>query len=553
MDNVEPSLVPQWLKGNTFSSNGANSAKGEKQDPIVKPKSTVPEREPVRQERTKRVDVNLNRPTTSDRNNTDRQWKGNQYLGVSGPKPAPRGQASDKATSEDWAVHESSQGDRARPAYSRFPEHRGNGYKGQEAGREIRFKGDASLIRDSEGKPTEVKDHPLRTYQGPQVSFDREFPSLKDAKDGPFYANSIAPYKQNYLSARGSASWSSKLADVPPAVEAGPSQDTAPSVQSQSSQPTPSLQTSWNTVAANVTNSGKGGDLGNGTQFQGPGGAVDKQRLEQLVAKQTKQLIPVVANLASRSKSGKHAPGQKGDAKASGKSGLRVDDAGAPSAALPRRNSAPPEKGASNLKPVAPAPVAPPASMLVIPTAAFNSAVTTGIAPPKGQPVVEEKTKVLGKNRNSFFESLRRKSSTLEHPDDQCPEGMERQLELSMYPVGQSDCLYPDQCAADAFSNNEQLNLLPEPEQAGSEDGKFQVPPEEEAFLKSLGWTAVEDEEDGGLTEEEIAAFKAASQYRSKLGTSKSVSIAAVAMNLNTESLAASYGSEITSSDSDSD
>ncbi|WIA15072.1 hypothetical protein OEZ85_001770 [Tetradesmus obliquus] len=44
----------------------------------------------------------------------------------------------------------------------------------------------------------------------------------------------------------------------------------------------------------------------------------------------------------------------------------------------------------------------------------------------------------------------------------------------------------------------------------------WDVPAEEEAFLRSLGWTSVEsdDEEEWGLTEEEIAAFQAAAAAR---------------------------------------
>jgi hypothetical protein len=44
----------------------------------------------------------------------------------------------------------------------------------------------------------------------------------------------------------------------------------------------------------------------------------------------------------------------------------------------------------------------------------------------------------------------------------------------------------------------------------------WDVPAEEEAFLRSLGWTSVEldDEEEWGLTEEEIAAFQASAAAR---------------------------------------
>jgi len=43
---------------------------------------------------------------------------------------------------------------------------------------------------------------------------------------------------------------------------------------------------------------------------------------------------------------------------------------------------------------------------------------------------------------------------------------------------------------------------------------KFQVSAEEEAFLRSLGWTDADDDTDDVLTEEEIAAFKATAQAR---------------------------------------
>jgi hypothetical protein len=44
----------------------------------------------------------------------------------------------------------------------------------------------------------------------------------------------------------------------------------------------------------------------------------------------------------------------------------------------------------------------------------------------------------------------------------------------------------------------------------------WEVPAEEEAFLRSLGWTSVESDDEGewGLTDEEIAAFQAAAATR---------------------------------------
>ncbi|KAL6757752.1 hypothetical protein V8C86DRAFT_2615108 [Haematococcus lacustris] len=61
----------------------------------------------------------------------------------------------------------------------------------------------------------------------------------------------------------------------------------------------------------------------------------------------------------------------------------------------------------------------------------------------------------------------------------------------------------------------------PQPAPAAS---LFAAPAEEEAFLRSLGWTDGEDEGDDALTEEEIAAFRAQQQQQGQLQQQVSVS-----------------------------
>ncbi|GIL80595.1 hypothetical protein Vretimale_15916 [Volvox reticuliferus] len=100
----------------------------------------------------------------------------------------------------------------------------------------------------------------------------------------------------------------------------------------------------------------------------------------------------------------------------------------------------------------------------------------------------------------------------------------------------------------------------------------LQVPEEEEAFLRSLGWTAFDEEdgdgEDMGLTEEEIAAFRAQQQRQAAAAAAATVSTGSLAVTSAAPTavpsvaagrrskpliVAASYGSEPVSSSTDSD
>ncbi|KAK9816970.1 hypothetical protein WJX72_007623 [[Myrmecia] bisecta] len=91
-------------------------------------------------------------------------------------------------------------------------------------------------------------------------------------------------------------------------------------------------------------------------------------------------------------------------------------------------------------------------------------------------------------------------------------------------------------------------------------DPRLKVTEEEEAFLRSLGWTGDDDDAEGGLTEEEIAAFNAkAAALQARTACPRfppAVAVPAQAPVANGQlhpAVVGSYGSFVSSSDSDSD
>lgn len=391
-----------------------------------------------------------------------------------------------------------------------------------------------------------------------QPSFDREFPSLARQT----YVPREAPTKQkDFLSARTSAQWNSRLADAPaaspdpaPRTASGalspfrstPAAPPAPLSSPSSSSSTPATSPPSTTHAEEADGSAHQPRMSDTLQqTQASATAVDRTRLEQLAVKQSHKLIPVLASKAK-------APGSKPQAATAAavlsKPALlqRSTSLGhaATTTAAAARSAADLAKGGAAA-----------AATATSATAPSNGLLTLKLAAPSGD---------RAKSRSNFFESLRRRapssdqsqqqddagdmsaavsdliglhlvslSTVDQQPDDQqhdqsaqpaAAAGVEADSSsadspapaaIAVQPAAEADA--PAAVLAPADDDDDDAD------DAGQDSAALLGPSaEEEAFLRSLGWTeASDDEEDCGLTEEEIAAFKAAAELRAKLPSCK--------------------------------
>jgi hypothetical protein len=227
----------------------------------------------------------------------------------------------------------------------------------------------------------------------------------------------------------------------------------------------------------------------------------DRSRLEQLAVKQSQKLIPMVA---------------LGKGKAPGAGAASANKPPAPSGPVPLGKPQPLQRATSQGPPSSAQPAAAPAA-----AAPSSGLLTLRLAAPAADG---------RKGRASFFESLRRRSSA----SDQSQQAAAAESDLSvavselvgLQLVGLSASAQPDDQRMDqtggAGAGAGAAGSLGSP--AGGEAGGrgplalLGPSEEEERFLRSLGWTEASDEgEDCGLTEEEIAAFRAAAELRARL------------------------------------
>ncbi|CAL5219795.1 g1700 [Coccomyxa viridis] len=299
--------------------------------------------------------------------------------------------------------------------------------------------------------------------------------------------------------------------------------------------------------------------------------AADQLRRDQLALKQSKQLIPILAPAskgkpykspaAAHSTATAHANGIKTSALLNGglprKSSLeslgRMSSQGTKGeegAVLGNGHGSGPslvELGMALERP---------ASGVNSGSAQKAAAAAAGQGPQTG---TQKSPKSAGaskeRERNSFFDSLRRKSRSpslaplgegedadadvAEAADAETPSGAtaaepaspvtnaravpdsaavtpepaERQQHTppaSLAAVGE-----PDPAETPPAKPGGQPDVAPKPSSSGSLGERLLIPAEEEAFLRSLGWEGDDmddDDEEGGLTEEEIAAFQAKAQ-----------------------------------------
>lgn len=345
----------------------------------------------------------------------------------------------------------------------------------------------------------ELRDPKTNSQKGP---FEREFPTLSTARPGGGYVPSVAPYKQDYLASRSNPTWTSKLADAPAQANGvGQSHASSSSLSPTSSQPIVCARSDGyaQPSAAAVLQNGQNLSQALQQNIAFVQASTEKQKLEQLTLRQSKQLIPVISQNRSR-QAPRAVPLQRNDAsKQPTRSAAvrKVDEAGLVANASQKRPN-------DRLQP----------QKQVQPTcSSLSNAVGSGMVQLRPNLSTSEDR---GKEpRSLFFESLRKKVTA------EVPSSGNGSLETA---GGYLHCSSPGQAAEmqddtafvkDGYAlplNNGPTEVTEYKSESG-ESALLRISAEEEAFLKSLGWTEADDENEGGLTEEEIAAFKAAQQH----------------------------------------
>lgn len=625
MNSDEPALVPQWLQkgvppGSTGGHNSSSTSQFSLRDSKTRPKREAPastvrtnatasregafgrtERDPIRRERSNRDSWTAS-PLGSTSAST---YRAAAPVSVRNTRPPPERQVSD------------------------------NGRSNTELGRE-------SFGAASSGRPGVFRTQsgpPLRDREdfgfGPSSSYhdNYRFQPLNGRGNLTRGAPEKPPFEQDFptLAGRGSASKPWLSGNGPPAEQPWTRLADAPeggtlSPRGPSPGPPPSPRLAMNQTSQGYPGPGHTG-AGNGeleglnrpsmskliggeprtaqsrmadTLHQGASQSIihapshDKARLEELVIRQSKQLVPVVATASNRDK-GKG----KGPTATTPKLG-----AGSSAATLLGVRSKPgldkrPEDATTGPVMTGLGP-----SLRRLPSVDARTAGTsTTASQPEGtsdagdsadgnasgnsrQPVAKD----LEKQRTSFFQSLRRSSKTPQpnpspaatptsppSPSAQQPlqptqpSSNHKELEDSSQTTAnstgpavtatnshsmpstsdqsegapstsasvnqssssaqlqqngmQADKADPaelqqqarlaQQDASTAVQPSEVTNGHKSSQAWDANDPQMKVSAEEEAFLRSLGWTEPGDDEDGGLTEEEIAAFKANTQHLS--------------------------------------
>ncbi|CAA0822045.1 Unknown protein [Striga hermonthica] len=364
-----------------------------------------------------------------------------------------------------------------------------------------------------------------------KAAFEREFPTLgveeraviPEVGRVPSPGLNAAIQRLSANSALiGGEKWTSALAEVPILVGSN-------GVNSLLVQPATSSSASVASSSTNSLNMAEAVAQGS-SRAQTPRLSVGTQRLEELVIKQSRQLIPVtpslpktlVSNLSDKQKS-KVGPQQQLPVSSSltithsHRGGpVKGDFPKAPPTVSKLHVLKPARDKNSIITPVSkdnlsPTSVKPAGSQLALGRAPPSSAASDRKPIPT---VLEKRPTSQARSRNDFFNLMRKKSM-----ESSSPAVDSAVMENSSSPVGPGDVLSP------TFSdkNAESIELLPplssspdvdreEKVEMRNVDGKKYTScdliiseEEEAAFLRSLGWE--ENDEEGGLTDEEISSF----------------------------------------------
>lgn len=554
MNSDEPALVPQWLQkggppgtsgGHNYSSTSQfasrdNKTRPKREAPITggRPGSTAirdntfgrPEREVPRRDRALRD-----------------SWQSSSALGSSTSssyRPAPAGRGSrappDRLPSDNSRGSLDNTRDSFAPSTSSsravFRTQSGPPLRDRE---DFGFGSGAGSYHDAPAfKPAAPRGVPL-TGRGPldKPPFDRDFPSLAGRSNvgKSWHTGNALPEQQ----------WT-RLADAPDGSALSPrSSNSRVAEPPEAPKPVASKLASavLDVPASQIRMADTLQQGSTHTPTQMP--STSKARLEELVMRQSKQLIPVVASTSARDKGKskgtaltgpKHATAVPGTASGAGslvgrvKNGVEAAKRGdEPSAgpvmtglgpSLRRLPSGDPKPGpgatggASDGKPDG------------------SSDAGDSLDGQTSGSVKQAGPKDLERQRTSFFQSLRRTSTkTVDSDKPAAPSSPSTPPAHTAPPMNPpvDPPTHISTTHASTLSNGVSSGLQQNQDSHVAEmtngrdhdrrhswdasDPRSKVSAEEEAFLRSLGWTEAGDDEDEGLTEEEIAAFKANTQH----------------------------------------
>ncbi|CAL8467731.1 g7269 [Coccomyxa elongata] len=397
-------------------------------------------------------------------------------------------------------------------------------------------------------------------------AFEKEFPTL-GPRPGPGREFWQSPVQEPASGRSDTEQWTSRLADVVPPTAA----TVSPLL--------PATGTGAAALAASASapHTPRMADaVQQGARESAAASAAEVLRREQAAVRQSKQLVPIIAQSLGSSKVKPKAGLNGVPAQPSAKSLVHLNGGGGLSKkssleALGRAGSQPLQEGnSSSLVDLASLADRPASAAAALHNRTVPAATPAGTAPAATSTIAAPRSpaRLQGvareRNRNDFFDSLRRKSIPTSPlaPGSSCGKTDEADMSMEQPMLGtpaqpvrpqsagsasrEDDCTdagtvvkstdasdpSPDKTASSAAegSSEEQPERLGEnhPLPNGSMSGgsgsegsahissspasKLSIPAEEEAFLRSLGWEESDDHNEGGLTEEEIAAFQAKAQ-----------------------------------------
>ncbi|KAG2484737.1 hypothetical protein HYH03_016484 [Edaphochlamys debaryana] len=394
-------------------------------------------------------------------------------------------------------------------------------------------------------------------------------------------ANAVPPYRQTFLSARTTSNWTSKLAEAPPcsgpppagagpgAPQASPSRSAfqggddeglvapMPSYPSPSPSPPPAAPAAplapspavaprpagvWGSAAATVMAAPPADAQSNGA----PASSTSRARMEQLALKQSKQLIPLVSSAAAKAKAG--GGGMGAGASAGPGLGLALGGAvrlggGVPAAPKPASGAAagPALRAAAKREDAAAGGTLGSAVILSKKTSQPldrpPAASTLGRA---ASAVIAPRAAGAGPGPEPFPPASLSSGNLVSAPLGSASAG----AGADSGRISDSGAVAAPPAAPGPPSEQPCAPAPPPPVASGGPDAGLDGPrgsgpthpallvsAEEEAFLRSLGWTGFdedeEDEDEAGLTEEEIEAFR-----RKQLQQQRSASAAGAGMGM---------------------
>ncbi|KAL7119483.1 hypothetical protein ACP275_02G066100 [Erythranthe tilingii] len=527
MDRSEPSLVPQWLKNSGSSTGGGDNHPASR---VARNKSFVNTNghDFGRASGSEKTTSSYFRRSSSSnssgssksyssfgRNQRDRDWEKDTYNSRDKERLALGGDRHRYESSELLGNPSLSKYERdgLRRSHSMI-----SGKHGETWPKKVVTESSSGSGKNN-GNGFLAKGSPVGVAN--KATFDRDFPSLgtEDRAVVPEVGRVASPGLSSALQSLpigssasiGGERWTSALAEVPMLVV---SNGTA-SLSVQQAAPS---STTASVVVSSTTSLNMAEAVAQGpTRAQiAPQLSIGTQRLEELAIKQSRQLIPVTPTMPktlvlSSSDKQKSKVGQHQQHPTSSSLPVNQSPRGAPP-------SKPDFSKASNvgklqvLKPVREKNgVTPSVKDKLSPTSSGKAVNSTLPASPSAvKPLLttalEKRPTTQAQSRNDFFKRMREKSVSNSSSASETGSAMspEKHAEVAVVPAAITEAVepLPEEKAVRTTCNGGVQHI--------SNGKKYNSEPiiseEEEAkFLRSMGWD--ENDDEGGLTEEEISAF----------------------------------------------